>query len=102
MARCPPIIAVQQEPAITSTCALYARHERMVVARLAETLQMLRAAAGSGARTIHHQGEALAPANPGESGPGRRRGLAPHRPVWRACGHAVVLPGGVRCRGSRA
>jgi AcrR family transcriptional regulator len=60
MARRPSIIAVQQEPTITGKCALYARHARMVVARVAETLQMLRAAADADpdARAIHNQGEA--------------------------------------------
>jgi hypothetical protein len=44
----------------TGKCALYARHVRMVAARVAETLQMLRAAADadSDARAIYNQGEA--------------------------------------------
>jgi hypothetical protein len=44
----------------TTACALYARRARTVVARVAGTLQMLRAAADDDpdARAIHNQGEA--------------------------------------------
>jgi TetR/AcrR family transcriptional regulator of autoinduction and epiphytic fitness len=60
MAQRPSIAAVQQEPTITGKCALYARHTRMVAARIAQTLQMLRAAADADAdaRAIYETGEA--------------------------------------------
>jgi AcrR family transcriptional regulator len=60
MAQRPSIIAVQQEPTITGKCALYARHTRIVAARIAPTLQMLRAAADADpdARAIYQTGEA--------------------------------------------
>jgi TetR/AcrR family transcriptional regulator, regulator of autoinduction and epiphytic fitness len=60
MAQRPSIIAVQQEPTITGKCALYARHTRLVAARIAQTLQMLRAAADADAdaRAIYQTGEA--------------------------------------------
>jgi AcrR family transcriptional regulator len=60
MAQRPSILAVQQEPTITGKCALYARHGRMVAARIAQTLQMLRAAADADAdaRAIYEAGEA--------------------------------------------
>jgi hypothetical protein len=58
MAQRPSIIAVQQEPTITGKCALYAHHARLVAARIAPTLQMLRAAADADARAIYQTGEA--------------------------------------------
>ena len=60
MAQRPSILAVQQEPTLTGKCALYARHARMVAARIAQTLQMLRAAADADAdaRAIYQTGEA--------------------------------------------
>jgi TetR/AcrR family transcriptional regulator of autoinduction and epiphytic fitness len=60
MAQRPSIIAVQQEPTLIGKCALYARHTRMVAARIARTLQMLRAAADADAdaRAIYETGEA--------------------------------------------
>ena len=60
MAQRPSILAVQQEPTLTGKCALYARHARMVAARIAQTRQMLRAAADADAdaRAIYQTGEA--------------------------------------------
>jgi len=60
MAQRPSIIAIQQEPSIAGKCALHAHHTRMVAARIAQTLQMLRAAADadSDARAIYETGEA--------------------------------------------
>jgi TetR/AcrR family transcriptional regulator, regulator of autoinduction and epiphytic fitness len=60
MAQRPSILAVQQEPTLTGKCALYARHTRLVAARIAPTLQMLRAAADADAdaRAIYQTGEA--------------------------------------------
>jgi TetR/AcrR family transcriptional regulator, regulator of autoinduction and epiphytic fitness len=60
MAQRPSIVAVQQEPTLTGKCALYARHTRLVAARIAQTLQMLRAAADADAdaRAIYQTGEA--------------------------------------------
>jgi TetR/AcrR family transcriptional regulator, regulator of autoinduction and epiphytic fitness len=60
MAQRPSILAVQQEPTLTGKCALYARHTRLVAARIAQTLQMLRAAADADAdaRAIYQTGEA--------------------------------------------
>jgi TetR/AcrR family transcriptional regulator, regulator of autoinduction and epiphytic fitness len=60
MAQRPSILAVQQEPTLTGKCALYARHARMVADRIAQTLQMLRAAADADAdaRAIYETGEA--------------------------------------------
>ena len=60
MAQRPSILAVQQERTLTGKCALYARHARMVAARIAQTWQMLRAAADADAdaRAIYQTGEA--------------------------------------------
>lgn len=60
MAQRPSILAVQQEPTLAGKCALYARHARMVAARIAQTRQMLRAAADADAdaRAIYQTGEA--------------------------------------------
>ena len=60
MAQRPSIIAIQQEPTLPGKCALYARHTRLVAARIAQTLQMLRAAADADAdaRAIYQTGEA--------------------------------------------
>lgn len=60
IARRPSIAAVQQEPSLAGKCALYARHGRLVAARIAPTLQMLRAAADADAeaRAIYQTGEA--------------------------------------------
>ena len=57
MAQRPSIIAVQQEPTLTGKCALYARHTRLVAARITPTLQMLRASADADARAIYQPGE---------------------------------------------
>jgi AcrR family transcriptional regulator len=84
MAQRPSITAVQQEPTVAGKCALYARHGRLVAARIAETVQMVRAAADADpqARAIYdmgeeqrHTGARLFVANVARAGP-LRAGLA--------------------------
>jgi AcrR family transcriptional regulator len=60
MAERPSTIAVREEPTPAGKCALFARHNRLVAARIAPTVSMLRAAADvdGDARSIYRTGEA--------------------------------------------